>query len=1063
MRRTRIEGGVARNEINHLNMRGNSTNVVILLSVALHLSNGLRIPYPPRATQMYKVHSKSMTLMNERLDSKPSREVLYSHVTKSSNPVTKSNASMVPKRVDSRVDPVYQNRTNAKTIHRLLPKLMAEDNHEADGLNSVRPSVREGGSTGPLYGSCPGMCQCNLTTATVTCTSGFWRHIPKLPGNCTKLTIQTGQIPTLEAHSFSLYPNLTMLNLKQVNMNMIRSGAFQGLPSLGILSLNRNKLYTLPTSVFQNTPVLNILYLNENDFRELPHPSICIAKHLVNLYVIGNKLTNLSFPLCYLNLSHLSTLDLSGNPFNEIHKQDFVNLKLSPLRTLRLSNCKLKQLQEDVFEHLQGLSTISLSGNKLETLPKNIFKKLTYLSNLYVSHNNLHIFVPLWITGRPKTLNFGYNHITSFNTFDAQPLSRVTDLTLENNRLVNLSSRLFIKLGLYSLESLDLMRCSLRNISSDAFQNLTHLKALSLTDNPLSAAALQQAFTGLPINSLQRLSLDTLHLQDINDTTFIHLAGNNVTELVLDHSGIEKIPHNVFNGFLGLKTLSLKFNNIVTIDGNPFLPLTKLDKLLLSNNHLIYCINPLHAGLSSTLTSLNLANNLIQKIGPECIQGLDQLRNLQIVNNKLGSSGLQTNAFTGSNITTLGFSRNQLTVLANATFNNMSSLVDLSLHDNALDKVETGCFQGLSSLSALYLSNNRVLGNHIDSLQIALSDVPKLCTLDLALCGIHRLPVALLYKLTKLTTLVLTNNAIISWEPEFFLNQRSLTFLHLRRNKIVTINSTSVQNLPALREIYLDFNPFSCSCNIREFRNWILSGRFYVDLNVYDNKSYACALPPKVKGIPLLDVDLGFRVCGPINEIIGGSVGGFALFVVTITSVIIYRYRWYIRYGCFLVKGRLRQRRNQERLVECTYDAFVSYNHGDQRWVIEHLLPELEYKGNIRLCLHDRDWLAGPDVADNIIDSIEDSHKTILVLSNHFAQSQWCELEMSMAQHKLLTSQKDVLVLVIKDPIDDCYMTSRLRYLMTTQTYLAWEAGDPQKVRRFWKALRQAVKGREAV
>ena len=227
------------------------------------------------------------------------------------------------------------------------------------------------------------------------------------------------------------------------------------------------------------------------------------------------------------------------------------------------------------------------------------------------------------------------------------------------------------------------------------------------------------------------------------------------------------------------------------------------------------------------------------------------------------------------------------------------------------------------------------------------------------------------------------------------------------------------------------------------------SGRFYVDIDVNNNKSHACASPPKVKGVSILNVDLGFRICGPINEIIGGSVEGFVLVFVIVALVIAYRYRWYIRYGCFLVRGRLRQRRNQERLVECTYDAFVSYNHGDQRWVIEHLLPELEYRGNIRLCLHDRDWLAGPYVADNIIDSIGNSHKTILILSNNFVQSQWSELEVGMAQHKLLTSQKDVLVLVLKDPIEDCYMTSRLRHLMTTQTYLAWEEGDPQKVRRF--------------
>ena len=1042
------------NDISWFNMAC-CTNV-ILLSLVLYICSGLQIPDSSKGKQLDTAQPRWVIIANGKLEDKRNREILLS-------PDSENNVSTMAPKVDSHISTVNQTKENLVTKHHWKSGQNAEVAYKANGPNSTQPKRKAQNSPGLAYGFCPGMCQCDLNKVSVTCKSGYWRHIPKLPENCTQLSIETGFITTLETNSFSLYPKLTRLSLEKVNMNKIQSGAFGGLPSLQFLSLDRNKFNSLPTSAFQNTPILNTLSLQNNDFIELPHDSICFVKHLRILLVTGNKLTNLSFPPCYMNISHLGVLDLSSNPIDKIHKQDFANLQYSHIWDLRLNNCKLKRLQEDVFAHLQGLSSINLSGNKFETFPKDIFKNLTALLHLFVSHNRLHICVPDWTVSSLKKLNLGYNRITSFNLAKTQSLSNVKELALDGNKLVNLSSRIFTNMGIYSVENLILKQCSLRYISSYAFQNLTSLKTLSLTENPLTASVLQQAFIGLSITSLQKLVLGTLHLKDISNNTFIHLAGNKVTELVLDHSGIEKIPSALFSSFLELKTLSLNSNKLVAVDDNCFLALTKLNKLWLDNNHLVYCINPFHTGLTSNLTELAINGNLIQSIYPECIDGLDKLEHVYLENNKLGSSGLLKNSFTGRAIKHIKFSHNRLTVLANGTLNNMTSLVVLSLHDNDINKVETGCFQGLTSLLNLNLANNPELGKHIDNLQIALSNVPRLQNLELSSCGIARLPAVLLYTLTQLQFLGLSNNAIISWEPEFFLNQGNLVSLHLRRNKIVTINSTSVQHLPALREIYLDFNPFSCSCNIRDFRDWIFGGRFYVDIDVNSNKSYACASPLKVKGFSLLYVDLGFRVCGPINEIIGGSVGGFALIFVIAASVIIYRYRWYIRYGCFLVRGRLRQRRNQERLVECTYDAFVCYNHGDQRWVIEHLLPELEYRGNIRLCLHDRDWLAGPDVADNIIDSIENSHKTILILSNHFAQSQWCELEMSMAQHKLLTSQKDVLVLVLKDPIDDCYMTSRLRHLMTTQTYLAWEAGDPQKVRRFWKALRQAVRGRGAV
>ena len=140
------------------------------------------------------------------------------------------------------------------------------------------------------------------------------------------------------------------------------------------------------------------------------------------------------------------------------------------------------------------------------------------------------------------------------------------------------------------------------------------------------------------------------------------------------------------------------------------------------------------------------------------------------------------------------------------------------------------------------------------------------------------------------------------------------------------------------------------------------------------------------------------------------------------------------------------------------FDAFVSYNHHDQRWVIERLLPALEYRGGLKLCLHDRNWIAGQAIAENILESIENSNKTILVISNRFAQSEWCQLELHMAQHKVLTSRRDVLVLVVLEEPEPQYTTKTLRHLMTTQTYMAWDPDDPKKQRLFWQGLIRAIK-----
>ena len=54
-----------------------------------------------------------------------------------------------------------------------------------------------------------------------------------------------------------------------------------------------------------------------------------------------------------------------------------------------------------------------------------------------------------------------------------------------------------------------------------------------------------------------------------------------------------------------------------------------------------------------------------------------------------------------------------------------------------------------------------------------------------------------------------------------------------------------------------------------------------------------------------------------------------------------------------LVRARKAMEREmgEERYV---FDAFVSYTHQDQRWVVHELLRKLEYEAKIRLCLHQR-------------------------------------------------------------------------------------------------------------
>src|SRR6218665_2451500 len=126
----------------------------------------------------------------------------------------------------------------------------------------------------------------------------------------------------------------------------------------------------------------------------------------------------------------------------------------------------------------------------------------------------------------------------------------------------------------------------------------------------------------------------------------------------------------------------------------------------------------------------------------------------------------------------------------------------------------------------------------------------------------------------------------------------------------------------------------------------------------------------------------------------------------------------------------------EEELDVYTFDVFVGYSRSDSNWVITQLLPRLEHECNLRLCIHERDWLPGRDIAENIMESIDNSRKTLLIVSNAFALSPWCHFELTMAQTRLMEEDRDSLVLILLEEIADCNLTLRLQIHMQPPTYI---------------------------
>ncbi|KAK3083134.1 hypothetical protein FSP39_014872 [Pinctada imbricata] len=132
---------------------------------------------------------------------------------------------------------------------------------------------------------------------------------------------------------------------------------------------------------------------------------------------------------------------------------------------------------------------------------------------------------------------------------------------------------------------------------------------------------------------------------------------------------------------------------------------------------------------------------------------------------------------------------------------------------------------------------------------------------------------------------------------------------------------------------------------------------------------------------------------------------------------------------------------------EIHYDAFVSYSSEDEDWVKGHLFEQLEGQG-YRVNIDFKDFVPGMAIAENIMDSIYKSRKTIVVMSKNFLKSMWGQFELQQVHNRAITQRKDVLILI---KYSKCKVPGKLM----GKTFLDWT--DEGVKPHFWTRLYDAI------
>ena len=120
-------------------------------------------------------------------------------------------------------------------------------------------------------------------------------------------------------------------------------------------------------------------------------------------------------------------------------------------------------------------------------------------------------------------------------------------------------------------------------------------------------------------------------------------------------------------------------------------------------------------------------------------------------------------------------------------------------------------------------------------------------------------------------------------------------------------------------------------------------------------------------------------------------------------------------------------------------------------------ITALEKKAKLQLCIHKRDFLPGNAIVDNICDALNNSKKILIILTNSFLQSSWCQFEFKMAHSISIDRGRNLLIFIILKKLNKQKISGNMLHILNSYTYLEWPE-DAQGEGMFWTRLEEAIR-----
>ncbi|XP_067407968.1 toll-like receptor 2 [Emydura macquarii macquarii] len=725
-------------------------------------------------------------------------------------------------------------------------------------------------------------------------------------------------------------------------------------------------------------------------------------------------------------------LNLSFNSIEHVRETD---LKLGVnLRVLLLQSNKIRTIDNDSFIFLGKLKHLDLSYNNLTNLSSMWFRHLVSLQHLNIQGNFYRTLGKSPLFSNLKYLR--YLHLGNKDDFSAIKKQDFDGITVLEQLEIDGQ-----RLGHY--ESGSLTRVT--NINHIII-NIKHVEVLSVMLEDL-------------INSSICLELRNIAFKTANDSSLLEPMSRSIMEKLVFKNVLltDASVDNMLNIFVyAEKLLKLELDDCILqgtghwqgqikIKKTSKVEIVTIQRLAIKQFYLFSDLSSLK-NLVGNITKISVVNTKVFLVPCIISKHFSSLIYLDLSENLLADPFLEHSSCEGAwpLLQTFNLSQNSLSDLemTGRSLSHLKHLTHLDISQNNFGEIPESC-QWPENLKHLNIS-----GTQIPNLTTCIPETLEVLDVSSNNLNDFRL------KLPLLKELYIAENKLKTLPDAAFIP--NIVALRISRNKLTSFSKEEFESFKEMETLDAGDNNFICSCEFLSFIQY-QEGIGNVLANWPEN--YICDSPFSVRGTQVKAAQLSLFECH--RTLVVSLICVVVFFVILLSVILGHKLHviWYMKmtWAWLQVKRKPKKSHNQD----ICYDAFVSYSERDSEWVENLMVQELEYAiPPFKLCLHKRDFLPGKWIIDNIIDSIEKSHKTLFVLSEHFVQSEWCKYELDFSHFRLFDENNDAAILILLEPIQEQTIPKRfckLRKIMNTKTYLEWPVDESQQ-QIFWFNLKTALK-----